>query len=594
MSHSSLAKVSSSPLHANTLAGFFASLSMTGLVIGFLCFYVSLYPMLLPRVWWLQAIGSALSGAIGYSFGKMIASGVDIACLLVKKPMIRIAQQYYRMTISVLLLITFGFAIYRWLIVKEISALMDMPSDSILITLASTSLALVIWLMLIAIGRWLVLLVEWLVNLVAPKLNVPVRFLTWLVISVLMVSAIVEAGQHYVWQPVLQKISQSALKRNQAPPKTLTAPTSPFKSGFIAQANQKPAQTWEQLGHYGQRFVSLGLSASEITEVTGRPALEPIRVFVGLANQEPSEILLQNIVKTAIDELDRTHAWQRKYIVVQGATGRGWVEEYSSLAAEYLTDGDIASVVVQYSYLPSQVSFLMDRMASSSANTQLIEAIEKKLATLPKDQRPKLILAGESLGAFATQSAFKDENDLVSRIDGAVWVGTPRLSRLWETLVANRQSPSTESLPVINHGKHIRFMDYVDTLTPAGHPQGQLLDQDWQAPRIVFLQHALDPIVWWSTDMLWQRPDWMHEQKGRDVVKIPTWLPLISLGELTLDMPASSKVPAGHGHIYQYETTRAWQAVLDKSDISADKINQAIEQRIKKLLPEKNHGSKTN
>lgn len=569
----------------NNIKGFYFSLSMMGLIFGFVCFYISMYPMLLPRTWWLQAIGSGISGSIGYAVGKMLATCVDWAYFCFHQPKMRLRHRIQQQIFAVLLGFAVILAIYRWYIVKQISMLMDMPIENLALTLLSLLGGLLIWLALLLLARGLVLLAERIVHLLVPNLPIPIQFLTWIAVSVLMLSAIWEVSRNYIWQPTLQKISQSALQLHQTQPKQLQAPQSPFKSGFVATASAKPAQSWQQLGHYGQRFVSFGLSADEIQQVTGRPAKEPIRVFVGLDNHEPSAALLSEIVQVALQELDRTQAWQRQYLVIHGATGRGWVEEYSSLAVEYLTDGDVASVAVQYSYLPSQVSFLLDREASKQINRQLIQAIEQRLAKLDPEQRPKLMLAGESLGAFATQSAFQGEADLIQRIDGAVWVGTPRLSQLWETLVQQRQTPSTEVQPIIQAGRHIRFMDRPEALYQPSHTG--TLQKEWLFPRIVFVQYASDPIVWWSPKMLWQRPDWLTEQKGHDVVKLPTWLPVISLLELTLDMPASNRTPAGHGHIYRYDTVYAWQAVLNRPDAPMTKIIQAMDQRVAEKLPEK-------
>lgn len=569
----------------NNLRGFYYSLSMMGLIVGFACFYISMYPMLLPRTWWLQAIGSGISGSIGYAVGKVLATLWDWGLICCKKAQMRLLHRLQQLLLGVLFGIAIVLAIYRWHIVRQISALMDMPSESLALTLLSLLGGMLIWLLILMLARSLVLLAERIVHWIVPTLSIPIRLLVWVAVSGLMLSAIWEVSRNYIWQPTLQKISQSALKLNQTEPKQLQAPQSPFKSGFVASGEAKPAQSWQQLGHYGQRFVSFGVSADEIQAVTGRVAKEPIRVFVGLDNQELTPDLLEHIVQVALQELDRTQAWQRQYLVIHGATGRGWVEEYSSLAVEYLTDGDVASVAVQYSYLPSQVSFLLDRDASKQINRQLIQAIEQRLMQLPQAQRPKLMLAGESLGAFATQSAFQNEQDLLKRIDGAVWVGTPRLSQLWETLIQQRQAPSREVLPIINAGRHIRFMDRPESLSQA--TPVELLAKEWQFPRIVFVQYASDPIVWWSPKMLWQRPDWMIEPKGHDVVKLPTWLPVISLLELTLDMPASNRTPAGHGHIYRYDTVYAWQAVLDRHDAPIKKMIQAMDQRVAEKLPEK-------
>ena len=29
----------------------------------------------------------------------------------------------------------------------------------------------------------------------------------------------------------------------------------------------------------------------------------------------------------------------------------------------------------------------------------------------------------------------------------------------------------------------------------------------WQGTRVMFLQHASDPVVWWSPDLLFRKPD---------------------------------------------------------------------------------------
>lgn len=562
------------------LGQFFATLSLTGLLLGFLCFYASMSPMLLPRTWIVQAVCCGVSGALGYAFGRLLMGFGQAGCLVCRHPMPFIHPKYrlWLGTAGVLGVLPMTF--YQWQAMERIRQKMAMDSETLIWAFFGATLGLVLWLMLVAVMRWLMLLAQLLVNLVAPKLHLPVRALCWVGAILLVSSVALELTRHYLWQPTLQKISQTALELNMTQPKALTAPTLAQKSG-----STYAVQSWDELGHYGQRFVSLGLSAKDIRALTHQDAKEPIRVFVGLNNQEPNDTLITHIVAQAMSELDRTQAWQRKYLVLHGATGRGWVDEYSSLAAEYLTDGDIASVAVQYSYLPSQVSFVLDQKASKFANQLLFNAIDKKLQSLPAATRPKLILAGESLGAFATQSNFDSEANLIDKIDGAVWVGTPRLSPLWETLVKSRLPQTHETLPIINHGRHIRFMDSPQALGD-GHPQAHLYTT-WQSPKIVFVQYASDPIVWWSPSVLYARPDWMNEPAGSDVANVPMWLPLVSLWELTLDMPASSTTPAGHGHIYRYDTIHAWQAILDKQTPSFDAIAQAIDERIAKFVKER-------
>ncbi len=149
-----------------------------------------------------------------------------------------------------------------------------------------------------------------------------------------------------------------------------------------------------------------------------------------------------------------------------------------------------------------------------------------------------------------------------------------------------RSKPSTETLPIIDGGRHVRFMDYPEMLSSQGHPQGHLY-QNWQTPRIVFVQYASDPIVWWSPIMLYQRPDWMREAAGRDIARVPMWLPILSLWELSLDMPASNNTPPGHGHIYRYDAIHAWQAVLDTNTPSYEALAAAIDQRVDEGIAER-------
>ena len=38
----------------------------------------------------------------------------------------------------------------------------------------------------------------------------------------------------------------------------------------------------------------------------------------------------------------------------------------------------------------------------------------------------------------------------------------------------------------------------------------------WEGTRVMFLQHPSDPIIWWSPDLLFSRPDWLIEPAGHD------------------------------------------------------------------------------
>lgn len=567
-----------------------------GLMLGFLCLYVAFVPMLLPRVWWLQAIGGAINASVGYFIGFVISNLITFFVLLLAKPQNRYFSfmkgmpwgRINRWLVIIGLVILIGFAVHHYRVTHLIATQMDAMLPTPVTVFASVVLSLLGWWVLVVVARLVVDGISALID--AGMLKRP-KLMQWSAKALLvtaLICTLVLISRDYLWHKVVEKVAYHAMSLNQSTPNNLTAPTSPYKSGFKPDAKTTgdttqapPAQTWEELGHYGQRFVSLGVSQADIASVANQipnqannqTIKEPIRVFVGLNHQEPNPALLDDVVDMALAEMDRTGAFNRRYIVVQGATGRGWIEEYSSQAVEYLTYGDVASVAIQYSYLPSQFSFMLDDDAAIYANHRLIKAVETRLAALPKHSRPKLLLAGESLGAYASQSPFTTQESLLSRVDGAVWVGTPRFSPLWQHLVAQRDKPSTEALPVIDGGKHIRFMD-----DPQSLQIGDALD--WQSPRIVFVQYATDPIVWWSKTLIWQKPDWMGEPQGRGVAHMPTWLPLLTFWELSLDMPASGNTPAGFGHIYEDDIVYAWANVLGNTQIEPQQIAEKIEKHL--------------
>ncbi len=87
-------------------------------------------------------------------------------------------------------------------------------------------------------------------------------------------------------------------------------------------------------------------------------------------------------------------------------------------------------------------------------------------------------------------------------------------------------------------------------------------DGSLPAPRLVFLQHASDPIVWWSPSLIWHEPAWLAQPRGRDVVPEIHWYPVITFCQLTADLAVAQAPPPGHGHRYGDAVPTAWAAIL--------------------------------
>ena len=255
-------------------------------------------------------------------------------------------------------------------------------------------------------------------------------------------------------------------------PAFATAPKSSMVSGGPGSL-----VSWDSLSREGRRNVSTVLEAQLIERVMGEPAAEPIRVYVGLESA-PTEYERRDLV---LRELQRTGAFDRELLMVISPTGTGYVNYVAVEAAEYMTRGNIASVTMQYSLRPSVLS--LDRVAEGRLQYRmLIDAIHNQLAERPAGQRPRVVIFGESLGAWTSQDAFAHRGTQGLRdaaIDRAIWIGTPYMSK-WE------QESLGSDRPDVDRSLLRRFNDF-----------GQLQALDRQARerlRYVLITHDNDGV----------------------------------------------------------------------------------------------------
>ena len=115
----------------------------------------------------------------------------------------------------------------------------------------------------------------------------------------------------------------------------------------------------------------------------------------------------------------------------------GWTQRRSTHWSSR-SSGDIASVAIQYSYLPSWVSFLVDQTRAREAGRALFDAVYQVWSELPAQDRPKLLFFGVSLGSFSGETAFSGEADLANRTDGALFAGPPNFNQLRGEFEAGR------------------------------------------------------------------------------------------------------------------------------------------------------------
>jgi len=338
----------------------------------------------------------------------------------------------------------------------------------------------------------------------------------------------------------------------------LVAPTSPYVS-----AGSRSGESWDDLGRQGRIFIAAAPTHEEVSAFTGGEAVAPVRAYVGA----PDGIELRETAQRAVDELDRMGGFDRSVLNVVTGTGRGWVNENQARALEFMWAGDTATVSMQYSYLPSWMSFLVDGERAQDAGRLLFDAVYAHWVELPRDSRPLLVVSGESLGSFGGEAAFSGAQDLATRTDGALFVGPTNNNRLWSRFTSERAAGTPEVMPVYDGGATVRFADVPDDWTAPGA---------WAGPRIGYLQHANDPITWWDWSLALSRPDWLEEAPGRDVSEHVRWIPAVTMLQLAADQLVANDVPPGQGHQFGQEPARAWAEILPPPGWTAEDTERLV------------------
>lgn len=543
--------------------------SGVGLVLGLAVFLISFSPSLLPRRWLAQGLIGGVGAALGYLVGYLLQMTVEAVMRLMG---IEVEVSWRVPSGSTVVLAGIGVILLTlgwWASVRQhrtTARLVGMAAPPVWQDVAATGLAIMIMIVISVIVDALTSFTAWLTrgfDLFLPSL-------LSLVVAICVAVLVLRMVNRLVVHQALVAVSRQADKLDRRRPQGLQAPVSSTHSG-----SADAAQSWTELGRRGQIFTACGPTAEQIASVLQRPAIDPIRIYASLGGGGITEA-----VATAMAEVVRTGALERSTVVVTTPAGRGWVDEYSVQAVEYLTAGDCATVAVQYSRLASAFVYLADRESPRACARAVLLALERAIADLPTDRRPKVYVSGESLGAYGGHGAFADADDMLDRVAGAVWIGTPGFTEIPRALTRSRTRGSPEITPVIDNGRHIRFVTQPTELVADayGRPLGQ-----WEFPRVVYVQHASDPMSRFTGELAYREPDWMRERAGADVNPSLRWWPLITWFQVSTDMITSLDTPAGHGHIYEDELIPIWAAVLHRTDAPLDAITAAVGQSLQAL-----------
>lgn len=549
-------------------------LDITGVLFAAVFFCLSLTPSLLPRDWVMGGIIGGINAAIGYGIGVLLSAVVRTLALrgrdwwpLPRRWRFALHAAVVVLAVGASLLMVVPAAAWQ----RQVAALMGIEGPATATYLRTVVVALGVGAVLIAAARLVKDAIKALARLMIRRWDINDEVATFIgtaivvVLTVTLINGVLVRGVLAVASAVFQP-------QNSSTRTGVEQPTQPERSGSPASFAQ-----WATLGFQGRNFVGTGPGAAELTELNGRPAKEPIRIYAGLQSAPTTEArvaLLQS-------ELQRTRAFDRKLLVIIPTTGTGWVDPVATRAIESMYNGDTALVAMQYSYLPSWISFLADRDKSVEAGRAMVDAVHARWLQWSATARPRLALYGESLGSMAGQAAFGYLPD-VEYMDftSVLWVGPPNSSNLWSALTQRRDPGTPEVQPRYDNGRIVRFAQ----ASGPGEIASVAAVPPWAATRVLFLQHASDPVVWWSPDLLFRRPDWLDEPPGFDRSPAMAWYPIVTFWQVTADMAGnvtnSTGTPTGHGHNYGDTQLDGWVAVAAPpgwTQLDTDRIRRSLE-----------------
>ncbi|MGW4693904.1 alpha/beta hydrolase [Kitasatospora cineracea] len=517
-----------------------------------LCYGLSFTPSLLPRPWYLQAAAGAITAAFGYGIGAF-SGYVARVCGLEFGERVRRAGWWVLAVAGGGGVVAVTAWSVRWQGDLRRAVGMD-PRIGWWQWALVLPVALLLGALLVLCARTVRLGTRWLRRILGRAVPNWAAAAGAAALATVLVVGFVEG---FLLRGLLDLAERGAALADRTTSPGIEQPLSPTLSG-----SPESYESWAGLGAKGRDFVGRAPTAAQISGFTGRPALDPVRAYVGLRSVDGTSFAegartaagLAERARRAVAELDRAGGFRRKVLVVLGTTGSGWVNERIARPVEYLYDGDSAEVAFQYSYLPSWISFLTEGEATD-AGKALYDAVHAHWSQLPADSRPRLMVAGESLGSYATERAFPGGvEQLTGQTGGALLVGPTPDNPLRETVTDRRQPGSPVWRPVYRDGQHVRFAQRPsDFAVPAGAA--------WEQPRVVYLQNGSDPVVWWEPALVWRRPEWLNGQRAHDVSPTMRWYPLVTFWQVTCDLAASEAVPEGHGHRYGLMPAEAWARV---------------------------------
>ena len=325
---------------------------------------------------------------------------------------------------------------------------------------------------------------------------------------------------------------------------------------------------FDSIGKEGRRFVAMALTHDQITAVMGETAVDPVRVVCGYESSAD----LKERARLGLADLEACGGFERSIICVASPTGVGYVNYTITEALEYLTRGNCATIVPQYALVPSALA-MTKTLDGVMLTRYVLEGIQERLASIPAERRPRVVLMGESLGANVALDVSTVPGHFTGipalehlGVSGGCYFGVPFRTEFWR-----------------------RWRDNPDAMDP--EHELLLVAEPSQAPplppgqmRHLMVVHDDDPVNKYGYSMVLQPPWWMGPPASRPpmVPRETRWRPITSFVIATVDLKNGMNSKPGQfvrrGHDYRIEARLALQRAygLDCTDAQADAIETAL------------------
>jgi len=530
------------------------SLSTTGLILGTVFLAFSLTPSLLPRTSVVQGLLTGFSFSAGYAIGTGL---LYIWNYLELRAPGRKWSIVLRVTGGIL---SIGTAVIFF---RQSDAWQDAARELLgaepyggFNAVGTGLLAFVVFLLVLLIFR----LFRMIYRRIREKLRpyVP-RRVSFAISLVLVITLFVMIANGILFRLILLSADITYNRVDALLEPEYEAPSDPLLTGSSASFLK-----WEDAGLLGRRFLANIPTDDDLSDFFGEPVKRPIRVYAGMRVHDDPVIR----ARLALQELIRVGAFNRSLLIIITPTGRGWVDPASIVPLEYLHRGDVASVAMQYSYLPSPLSLFFEPDYGLEATTALFREVYRYWAALPQNNRPKLYLSGLSLGAMYSDLSFDFFDIINNPFHGALWSGPPYRTRTWMNVMAQRNQDSPYWKPKFRDGTVVRFSNQDGGLeTMEGKP-------NWGAFRIGFLQYGSDPVTFFSPRIAVREPEWMSGERAFDINPEFRWYPIVTMLQIAADM-ITGTAPKGFGHEYSaLHYLDAWYHLTEPSGWDSDSLKK--------------------